>query len=226
MYPARPMLNPTDSRTRNRSSTSRHTAYTLLEVMIVLSIVVGFLALAWPRMRGLAAKNELKAAAVELKAACSEARDLAVRSGRAVTLRYQLGDARFQVVSESDTDTLDHSSQIHNLPAGIEFSALEQTDDGQRAAELPDTNATNVTTQNRLAAPEGTEFESITFYPEGRSSSAAVVLATQDAQRRVELNIRGLTGGVKIGPVTNSTIGSPRRSSRLQPLGTELAGER
>lgn len=83
-------------------------AFTLIEVMIVLTIVVSVMAIAWPRMRGLAAKTQIREAAIEFKAACIEARDSAVRSGNPVYVRYKFGQSKFRL---TDSDTTDTDSQ-------------------------------------------------------------------------------------------------------------------
>lgn len=87
-------------------------AFTLLEVLIVLTIVVAFLAIAWPRMRGMAARTELREAAVEFKTACAEARELAVRSGAPVVVRYQCGGSAFGLCADGSSPRSGEPSEV------------------------------------------------------------------------------------------------------------------
>ena len=90
---------------------SKREAYTLLEMMIVMTIIVLLVAIAWPRMRGLAARTQVREAAVEFKAVCAEARDLAVRRGQPIILNYQIGRSEYRV-SDSLNQYLDADDVI------------------------------------------------------------------------------------------------------------------
>lgn len=90
---------------------SKREAYTLLEMMIVMTIVVLIMAIAWPRMRGLAAKTQVREAAVDFKAACAEARDLAVRRGQPIILNYQFGRSDYRI-SDSPNQQFDADDVI------------------------------------------------------------------------------------------------------------------
>lgn len=212
MFPARLMLNEYDRNVIRkpavRAAAGHHrgiaprAAFTLLEVMIVLSIAVGFLALSWPRMQGLVSKHELQEAALSVKAACAEARDRAVRSGHPVMLQYEHGGGQFRVVSSADPELATEAAASYELPTGIEFDRQRSVPDPGRMqrAEIDDPETITI---GGAATEEPAEIETILFHPEGRSSSATVRLTSVAAGRTVELTVRGLTGGVIIGPVTN-----------------------
>lgn len=212
----------------------KRNAFTLIEVMIVLTIVVSVMAIAWPRMRGLAAKTQIREATIEFKAACIEARDRSVRSGKPVYLRYQLGLSKFRLsetdqidtrpgdtiqvtaanVSERPTKDLKPYSQEYELAIGIIFddpaNHRKEMDDGFGVDGLVDRSGRNdpeqLEQQDKLVigdkrAIDWAESEVITFYPEGRSTSAVVRILASDSGDAIMLSVRGLTAGVTVGEV-------------------------
>ncbi len=163
-----------------RSALSSRNAFTLIEVMIVMTIVVAVLAIAWPRMRRMAAKTQIREAAIEFKAACNEARVHAARSGKPTYVRYKFGQSKFQLSDSIATDTQSTKwSEEYELALGTVF------DDPQN--------------QHR-------ESEQITFFPEGRSTSAVVRVLASDNGDSIMLTIRGLTAGVTVGDVEKQTM--------------------
>jgi prepilin-type N-terminal cleavage/methylation domain-containing protein len=213
---------------------SERNAFTLIEVMIVLTIVVSVMAIAWPRMRGLAAKTQIREAAIEFKAACIEARDRSVRSGKPVYLRYKLGLSKFRLseteqmdaqpgdtiqvkatgVSGRATQVLKPYSQEYELAIGIIFddpaNLRDEMDDEFGVDALVDRSGQNdpeqLEQQDKLVVGEKraidwAESEVITFYPEGRSTSAVVRILASDSGDAIMLSVRGLTAGVKVGDV-------------------------
>ena len=210
---------------------ARRNAFTLIEVMIVLTIVVSFMAIAWPRMRGLAGKTQLREAAVGFKAVCAEARDQAVRYGRPTMVRYRLGESQYRLsdamAKHTDSDDLinvdatntteqrsldnDPLASDYELPLMIQFAEptagrgdenLDRMDPLTDLSESGEDDKLDIGPADGEAKPfDWIESESITFYPEGRSSSATVRMLASDSGESITLTVRGLTGGVSIGPV-------------------------
>ncbi len=206
---------------------AKRPAFTLIEVMIVLTIVVSVLAIAWPRMRTLAAKTQFREAAVDFKAACAEARDQAVRSGKPVVLSYQLGKSRYRLSDQENSQFLskqtidlnpanlaekppDRSRQFIRefaLPAGITFAdpadLLDQTEANElRRLTQPD----QLRVEDRLIVGQQqtidwAQSEAIRFFPEGRATSATVHLRASDTQESITVAVRGLNAEVSIGSV-------------------------
>ena len=79
---------------RNRTAQN---AFTLLEVTIVMVMLVGLLALAWPRMSGVAKRSELRDSALKIKLALNEARDQAIQRGLEVQFVYELQSDQYQL---------------------------------------------------------------------------------------------------------------------------------
>jgi prepilin-type N-terminal cleavage/methylation domain-containing protein len=209
---------------------STRRAFTLIELMIVMAIIVSVLAIAWPRMRRLAAKTQIREAAIEFKAACTEARDRAARSAKPVDLRYQFGRSRFRL-SESDQVDLETDSVIqvnspvdsqqvpseiepyseeYKLTQGVVFDDpsnhdqefdVDALDDRSDLTDRPRLGQADKLKVGQNQVLDWTESERITFYPEGRSTSATVRILATDSGDSIMLTVRGLTAGVSIGDV-------------------------
>ncbi len=216
-------------------------AFTLLEVMIVLAIVASLLAIAWPRMRGLAASTQVREAAIDFKAACAEARDQAVRRGVPIVISYQLGRSQYRI-SESVPQQFDAADMItiegpgefgqapeadrplnllHELPAGIAFDDPANRGDpitdgyaldgDARLSDQASNNPEQLASEDKLVIGKTelngwADSQSITFYPEGRCTSATVRLLAPDFGDSISLTVRGLTSGVVIGPVERAVL--------------------
>jgi len=224
--------------------------------MIVLTIVVSMMAIAWPRMRGLAAKSQLREAAVEFKSACAEARDLAVRSGRPVYLRYQFGQSPFRLsdsaVSEANTvdriqigssgnpesESIDQTqfTRQFELSLGIVFDDPAnqrdetETDDIRLLIDPQKLDDEDKLTVGKEQTIDWTDSESITFFSEGRATAATVLLLADDSGDSIMLTVRGLTGGVSIGPVERpfdpeDRDGSEERDGESPPATTNAVNQ-
>lgn len=91
-------LNPVSGTTELGGNYSHQPAYTLTELIIVLSIIVAILAFAWPSLRGGYAKRSLRYAAKYLRAELAEARLQAIRTGIPWEFRFEPGGNRFLVI--------------------------------------------------------------------------------------------------------------------------------
>ncbi|MEM7314275.1 MAG: prepilin-type N-terminal cleavage/methylation domain-containing protein, partial [Planctomycetota bacterium] len=72
-------------------------AYTLIEVMIVLAIMTVLFAVSLPMMRKPLAKSELVRAAQAVQAALADARISAIESGTVAQFQYEFESGRYQV---------------------------------------------------------------------------------------------------------------------------------
>ncbi|MCA9184351.1 MAG: prepilin-type N-terminal cleavage/methylation domain-containing protein [Planctomycetales bacterium] len=81
-------------------STAQHLhrrRYTLLELMIVLAILAGVMAIAWPRLSRRSDRARLQDSALQLKAELAEARQAAVSGGYPLRLFYVPGTSQYAV---------------------------------------------------------------------------------------------------------------------------------
>ena len=204
-------------RARTMRSSPRREAFTLMEMLLVLAILVLVAALVVPAFQNTLRDQHLRSAADTVRTEWNRAHNKAMKSGRIQVFRYQPGGRKFQVEPwKAADDSLEASgnpdSQFGHpppattggddpnqesrwqLPEGIRFlggdSALETRDEAVESA--------------MGGGGQGGEWSRpILFYPDGVSSDAWVVVADEhDSAIRVEL--RGLTGLALVGDITTA----------------------
>jgi type II secretory pathway pseudopilin PulG len=191
----------------------RRQAFTLVEVMLTLCLMVIIAGLAWPVLIGGFANQRLRGAADQIRAEWVAARVEAMDSGRTYLFRYTPDDGRFclepHAAAESADDPVFNDSfdgasggqgyaggprpaAENTLPDGVTFVASETAPD-PRAALIESQSSAGDLLEVGWSEP-------IFFYPDGTASTARLVLRNQN-DRRIQLSLRGLTGVVTIGDV-------------------------
>ncbi len=121
-----------------------------------------------------------------------EARDIAVRSGRAVQFIYRLDSSEFHVanaLTETEQEMLDERPKDASLQTAAALKAGSINGDVVFYRDTGD------------ATQPSTGSLTITFFPDGRSTQANIHLAFAELSHCIKLSVRGLTGGVSIHPV-------------------------
>lgn len=195
-------------------SQSRRRGYSLMEMLIVLSVLAGMAAMAWPMLQSPLGKLRLQAAAQEVSTELSKARLKAMQSGVTQVFRIQMNTGKFQVSAatdddESNSDSDESSSASSELAQSSPEERSPLTDDSDMVAnekELPDGICFECPVKETDAEENETEVTSngdgwtdlAVFYPNGGTTSAIVTLRSKlDLHLNVKLN--GLTGSAKIG---------------------------
>jgi prepilin-type N-terminal cleavage/methylation domain-containing protein len=186
---------------RIRHRIPARSAYTLLEMLIVLAALAVLTALTWPAVRGMLGKSELRDAAKQVRVALARARLEAIESGVPQRFRYATGAGRFEVgplstsrddrgVAPQPARRLSRTGEpaVQSLPHGVWFVGPEVR---QSRAESP---------SSREPSGEGGWSAPVVFHPNGRSNNARIQLAGPGGLY-VEVALRGLTGTTKIGPI-------------------------
>jgi prepilin-type N-terminal cleavage/methylation domain-containing protein len=185
-------------------------AYTLLELLIVLAIVLAVVGLSWPALQRPMAKSQLESAAKQLRVALARIRLEAIESGTAQQFRYQPSTGYFEVSANS---TSEGAGLL--VPAG--FEGLSEGDvfggdpSAQQAAqyELPDgvrffdPSAPDVPPgePDPAASYSGMIWSApIVFYPNGRTFNTRIRLRGE-YDYYVDVMLRGLTGASRVGEV-------------------------
>jgi Tfp pilus assembly protein FimT len=191
-------------RSRSTVAAARR-AYTVLELMLVLALMVVLGALAYPELQGPIARQRLRSAAEVIRGAWNNARSDAMTTGEIHLFRYEPGSGNYQVQRwiNADTSSSDGpsaaattaSDEQLTLPEEIEFLEGEQLD--ARASF----EAVAMSGAETGSAP------SVMFYPDGTTSTIELEIAnTYDARMRISM--RGLTGVV--------TVSAPYESGESQ----------
>ncbi len=172
--------------------------FTLVELLIVLAILVMAMAISWPAVGGLLAKNELRSAAQQVRAALAKTRLEAMESGAVRQFRYQPGTRRFEITRlaataeessagrgvREDGDAPDTPAEVL-LASGVRW-------------ESPDTTGVPLRPALSGDSPEQVWSAPILFFPNGRTSNARLQLGGRRGFL-VPLTLRGVTGTVAIG---------------------------
>lgn len=210
----RPRLRASESVASPSGAPASRRAFTLLETMLVLALVVAIGALAWPALRKPFAAQRLKKSADQLHADLTRARAMAIRTGTVRQLSFDAAMAapgigsRYVVAPAADpmaeptTGNTPSSGavEVRSLPEGVTLVGLEAFDDvapppyaASAATAVAPTAPTGPSAGGAAtaAAPSATVF----FHPDGTTSSAQFTLANEQGLY-LRLELRGLTGAV------------------------------
>ncbi|MDR0587576.1 MAG: GspH/FimT family pseudopilin [Burkholderiales bacterium] len=156
---------------------SRVRGMTLLEILVVLSLIAVLLGMAIPSIRGESPSNsELKGAARMLLSVAGEARAEAIHRREETLLTIDLDRRRFRI-EHGLQDPHAESRPEHALPESIDLQLY---------------TATNDVINDHTG--------SIRFYPDGSSNGGRVTIAAKKMSPRFyEVTIDWLTGRARIG---------------------------
>jgi prepilin-type N-terminal cleavage/methylation domain-containing protein len=188
----------------------RPRAFTLMEMLLVLAILVIASAAVMPSLRGVLRTTTLRSGADVVRSELTRAHVLAMRTGRIHVLRYELKGRQLTVEPWiGDDDALEsptgQQSQVFNsavaaggtaqrqrksLPEGVLFMGgdVGLSTRSQKIEEEVVSLGESATTWSRP----------IFFYPDGSTSDAFVVVG-DNRNLGIRLDLRGLTGTVKVG---------------------------
>lgn len=188
-----------------RQLVRRRKAFTLLELMLVISILVVMAALATPSIQRTFSRQALQKGADRVRVSMGQARVRAIRTGEEHALFYsprgswfnvapfsafaeqkRLAGRRLQQVSEGTVSNFEEDL----LPRGIRFFSGQTLVDSRSAAVLAD------------GADSDEAVAMILFYPDGTSQDARLLFENEE-HLLVQLELRGLTGLARTVRVEN-----------------------
>jgi hypothetical protein len=186
----------------------RHSAraFTLLEVLLVLGLLVALAGFAWPRMEGQFKATELSESAQRLRTALFMARSEAVLTGRRHRIRFETGDKQPIVEFEPnpleqpgvyepvraiwlEEDLLLGETEVHSIQPGrpdfmkpVQPEPTQEVPEGPAAAEVAapvDNGAERSQLQSAVAgdAPTDDNRPAISFEADGTTGWAMIVLS-------------------------------------------------
>jgi Tfp pilus assembly protein FimT len=189
---------------------ARPNGLTLVEVILVLSLLVIIGAVSVPVMNGSFSRARLNGAADMLRDAWSRGRLAAMQSGKTCAFRFEPKGSRFQLrtldelsLPESDELAPDDKDAEHEA---VDILRLTQN-------RLPDDvifAAGDVATSAQVLATLGSQKEAvwsdpILFNPDGTTSDASLVMQN-DKGLTIRVTLRGLTGIASASDVGNEVV--------------------
>jgi type II secretory pathway pseudopilin PulG len=180
-------------------------ALTLVEVLLVLTLLVVVGAVTAPLLEGSFSRAGLNSAADVLRGAWAKARLAAMQTGQPYVFRFEPNGSRFQIVALNELglpeiNVLEPETNVEHkavdmlrlpqtrLPDGISFTAGDVSSSNQLLASVP-------------GAAEGPWSDPILFHPDGTTSDASLLLSNSQ-NTTIRVTLRGLTG------VSNTTDAS------------------
>jgi competence protein ComGC len=190
-------------------------AFTLMEVLLVLCLLVAMASLAWPALEKGFATQRLRKAADFVQAEWARARVKAMSTGQIHIFQYSMGGNRYATHRRITSEVTDSASSA-SAPPGFGQVGLETPEPFGSERELPKdvgfagSEAASGTREAMVLADQG-QFrpadqgwsQPIFFYPDGTTSTARLVLQNKQG-RTIQLALRGLTGVVTVGDVQAS----------------------
>jgi len=198
-------------------------AFTLVEMLIVVAVLAAILTLSIPSFRKLAIKGELRNAARQVRVTLLETRLDAIESGGLTFFHYQPGGLLFEAGRGTGLADGESASGTAQEAAGLDQSSADTSasDEAPEPQSLPHgvwfPDATEAATAPLGVEEEQVETDSwskpLVFYPNGRTRNARIELATE--AYRIEVVVRGLTGTVQISEVQRRAVeeGEPAATS-------------
>jgi Tfp pilus assembly protein FimT len=179
-------------------------ALTLVEVILVLTLMVIIAAVSAPLLTGSITEARLRNGGDLLRAALGRARLTAMQAGETYVFRCEPKGKRYQIVQLSAIDAATTESSTKEDEYS-EHDTLRLS-----RAELPDGvtfDSCQIAAAPQLAAPaaataSGGWSDPILFYSDGTTSDAVLNL-TNTEHHMIRVTLRGLTGITRSTPVEN-----------------------
>ena len=193
----RRMLFASKTRPSFRRVSRSDCAFTLVEVLIVLSLLLVILTVSWPSVMRYNQKQQLKQSAMVIQTQLSAARMRAIENSTAFEFSYQRSGRRYSVTPALKTNAIvlpgsmtktvatAFETIVSELPSGIVFAEHDGAPGRGSDAKWINVNGED------WSVP-------VVFYPDGTSDQSDLILLDKSGQL-ISIKIRGLTGMVKVG---------------------------
>ncbi len=183
---------------------------TLVELLLVLTLLVVIGAFTAPLLNGVYARVSLQNGGELLRAALSRARFSAVEAGEPFVFRCEQKGSRYQIIKLDELgmpeaeELAPDDPDVEHHPADMMRLGLARIPDGVIFA------GAEVASSNQLAAtigPSSSEVwsEPILFHPDGAATDASLLLANGQGQT-LRVTLRGVTGISHAGDVGREVI--------------------
>lgn len=201
--------------TRSRSAFSR-SGFTILELLLVLSVLAVLVGLSWPSVERYLVENRLRGSIRDLRRIAGGARAKAIETGLVYQFRYEPGGRNYIVLPQELPETAAASGVAQTNASGK--TVKTPTDSGQldescffptAVPTQPGQIVVERLSQDVLALLETPSFglnnvtwsQAVRFYPDGTADDISLDVENKN-KLAMNFAIRGLTGVVYTGEVT------------------------
>jgi Tfp pilus assembly protein FimT len=176
----------------------RPAGFTLLEVILMLTLVLLLSTLVIGSLSGVLESTRIKESSSRMACLLRTARAEAANAGRRFRLSFD--EETGQPAMSFEPDPLGQPGFFHTYSAW--WVELAQLKGGVRAVSCELTGASafaDLEASGPALAAEETAFRPVTFYPDGTSDSARIVLARDDEEHpwAVEITLNGVDGTIQ-----------------------------
>ena len=189
---------------RSKQPERRRFGYTLIEIMLVLSVLVATMAIVWPPLNRMYRDYTLDEAVSNVQTCLGQARYYALDESITYQFRYEPDGENYLVIPyEMELAGDDDSS------AGTQFKYANKLKEGM-AFKLPQDaskESESIDAEFLAGLPNSHDLESVAwsrpilFYADGTAEDSKFVV--EDSQQQsIQFVLRGLTGSVSIGPLS------------------------
>lgn len=197
----------------------RRFAFTLLELLLTLSVLAAIAAVAIPQVSVLLGDRRLVRAGDQLRVEMTRLRVDAMRKGRVMMLEAMIEGESFRLkpfysIADS-TEALDQtgsqSALLSGATQGVMTATVQPSEEEPETVELPE--GVKVVSVGVAPAARAAEIEQLTladqsegwsrpilFYPDGSTSTAMITLSSETVGQIV-VRVRGITGDVTVSEV-------------------------
>jgi Tfp pilus assembly protein FimT len=168
--------------------TRQRPAFTLLEILLVLAVLIALAAVAYPTLSAMYGDVKVKAAADNVRAAYADARSHAIEDGRPYRVSVQPGTGKFRIAPDNDTfwDGSDPSQATNN--------------DGDAPPFINEGGLPNGIVFTGDLTTGGSWSTVVVFNPDGGCSSDVEISLQEsdDAATALVIRVRAMTGAVTV----------------------------
>src|SRR5437763_793613 len=169
---------------------ARRSAFTLLELLLVLALVVMVLAVAYPSLDAALTEARLKAGADHLRARFAEARSHAILDNQPYVFSVKPGESGYRLAPDT--------SDPANGTAGAAPGAAGQADSFHLEDVMPNNIRFNLDHANVTGSGQDGYIGILTFLPEGGCSDDKTIRLDLEGAAPIEISVRALTGAVTV----------------------------
>ena len=160
-------------------SSTRHAAFTLIEIMIVIGILAMVLAMGMPSFIRTMRKDPLRQAVGEILEGCSRARAQAILAGATAELVVEAADGRIFVPPWKTRETFSGTEPPVPPPELSSKPQFQGRMDADIAVTLLDVN---------LRDKMGADQARVRFYPNGTSDDFTIIFESPAGVRKISLD--------------------------------------